>query len=429
MERCDRHQYSMLLEVALDSSISVTKKRKMKVNLTLRTAIGALCLSLAATAQAEAYTFTKIADTSEVFSSFFGGPAINNSGTVAFGGSFESTGRGIFASNGINTNVIALDIGLFSYLGDLSINDAGTVAFEATVDGAPVIAKGNGRRTTSIVDTGFVSEDRLFREKLASPSINNSGTVIYTANNNREGGIRTSDGSLNSGAGTFTFFDGPVINDAGQTAYRITGIIPFDVLAIPEGSFTTYNSPFSGPLSNPVLNNAGTVAFFGYNSTQNVQGIFTTNNGTDFTTVVDKSGPFSSFNSFHNTSFAINDRGTVAFLADLDEGGRGIFTGSNPLTDKAIGIGDMLFGSAVQELGFFREGLNNSGQLAFFASLADGTSGIFRADPDSGMESGPKSATTSVPEPASEIGLLMFGAFGVAAIAKHQRKKQIRPLA
>jgi hypothetical protein len=32
-------------------------------------------------------------------------------------------------------------------------------------------------------------------------------------------------------------------------------------------------------------------------------------------------------------------------------------------------------------LGFFHQGLNDAGQVAFWASLADGTRGIFRADP------------------------------------------------
>src|SRR5262249_1572786 len=35
----------------------------------------------------------------------------------------------------------------------------------------------------------------------------------------------------------------------------------------------------------------------------------------------------------------------------------------------------------VADVGFFRQGLNDAGQVAFFARLADGTEGIFRADP------------------------------------------------
>ncbi len=40
----------------------------------------------------------------------------------------------------------------------------------------------------------------------------------------------------------------------------------------------------------------------------------------------------------------------VVFLADLDDGGKGIFTGPDPISDKVIAIGDPLFGSTVTQL-------------------------------------------------------------------------------
>jgi hypothetical protein len=46
--------------------------------------------------------------------------------------------------------------------------------------------------------------------------------------------------------------------------------------------------------------------------------------------------------------------------------------------------------------------------VAFFASLADGTNGIFRADHQGVPGQPPK----YVPEPASMLGLLAFGTFG-----------------
>ncbi|WP_226587672.1 DUF7453 family protein [Microseira wollei] len=54
-------------------------------------------------------------------------------------------------------------------------------------------------------------------------------------------------------------------------------------------------------------------------------------------------------------------------------------------------------------LGFSRQGLNNSGQIAFGVYLADGRQAIFRADPQ------------AVPEPASVLGLLAVGAFGATS--------------
>ena len=77
----------------------------------------------------------------------------------------------------------------------------------------------------------------------------------------------------------------------------------------------------------------------------------------------------------------MNNHGAVAFAASTDDGVDGIFTGANPKTHKVVAIGDALFGSSVTELNFFREGLNDHGQVAFVASLADGTQALVRADP------------------------------------------------
>jgi hypothetical protein len=102
----------------------------------------------------------------------------------------------------------------------------------------------------------------------------------------------------------------------------------------------------------------------------------------------------------------------------LDTGGSGIFTGADPITDKVIALGDTLFGATVVSLDFSTKGLNNSGQLAFLATFEDGTSGIFRANPESISE--PK----SVPEPASGLGLLLGGTFGVGSLLKRKQSQK-----
>lgn len=79
------------------------------------------------------------------------------------------------------------------------------------------------------------------------------------------------------------------------------------------------------------------------------------------------------------------------------------------MNDKVITTGDSLFGSTVTSIDFSRQGLNNLGQVAFYATLADGTSGIFRADPQ------------LVPEADALSGVLAFGAFG-AGVMLRQRK-------
>jgi len=91
----------------------------------------------------------------------------------------------------------------------------------------------------------------------------------------------------------------------------------------------------------------------------------------------------------------------VAFGAAPTSGpARGIFTGPDPSTDKVIMEGDLLDGYTIStnSLSFSRNGLNNLGQIAFTATLNDGTSGVWVATP--------------TPEPSTLV-LLAAGAAGV----------------
>jgi hypothetical protein len=78
---------------------------------------------------------------------------------------------------------------------------------------------------------------------------------------------------------------------------------------------------------------------------------------------------------------SINARGEVAFIAILDTGEVGIFTGPDPVADKVIASGDSLSGLLVTFVNAFSQSLNDHGQIAFVASFADGTSGIYVATP------------------------------------------------
>ena len=100
------------------------------------------------------------------------------------------------------------------------------------------------------------------------------------------------------------------------------------------------------------------------------------------TSLVDSSGLLSSIQSP-----VINNNDTTVFAARLDEYtdpyGYGIFTGSNPVTDKVIGTGDTLDGLTVQATSpiLSDNGLNNLDQIAFSVRFTDGTEAIYRADP------------------------------------------------
>ncbi len=95
----------------------------------------------------------------------------------------------------------------------------------------------------------------------------------------------------------------------------------------------------------------------------------------------------------------------------------GIYTGADPIADKVIGIGDSLLGGTVTEL-WFNRGLNNSGQISFWAQILESPgqtiTGIFRADP----------VSKSIPESTSTLALLAFGALGTGLTLKRKPKQK-----
>jgi hypothetical protein len=132
----------------------------------------------------------------------------------------------------------------------------------------------------------------------------------------------------------------------------------------------------------PAINNRGTVVFSA--GLQAGGTAILIGDGEDVTIVADTNGPFAEFDAGGSRVVngpAINDSGGIAFVAHLDDGRMGIFTGPDVGADRVIVTGDYLFGVEVARIQFRREGLNNSGQIAFHATFSDGTSGIYRADP------------------------------------------------
>ena len=97
------------------------------------------------------------------------------------------------------------------------------------------------------------------------------------------------------------------------------------------------------------------------------------------TTIADTSSG-SIFKDF-KSDVALNQQGYVAFLADLNDGSTAIYTQSATGLHKVIAVGDALDGSTVTSLFISHKGLNNNGQIAFDAVLANGGQEVFRADP------------------------------------------------
>ena len=109
-----------------------------------------------------------------------------------------------------------------------------------------------------------------------------------------------------------------------------------------------------------------------------VEGLFARDDGA-IVTIADTTENFSFFTSDEIVlgEPAINEVGTVAFVALDTDGTKGLFTGPDPEVDKVIAVGDELFKSRVVDLDF-SGGLNNAGQIVFRVDLANETSAIVR---------------------------------------------------
>lgn len=375
-----------------------------------RFALSAIVLALlagAASTWAAGYSFTRIADDSGSFASFGFAPSINNSGAVAFSATLDSFVNGIYRGSGGAATTISFG----GPYGEPSINDAGTVAFfdysgGSSVSGATYTGSGGGLTTIAEIDlSGYGGLG-------AGTSINSAGTVAFVGQLSGETytHIYTSSGgpptSIADNSGDFDSFHSgsPAINSSGVVAFSGNLAAGGQRIARGSGGPLTTIADTSGPLdalsADLSINTGGTVAFVG-DLDAGGSGIFTGSGGA-LTTVADDSGPF----AFFGTTASINSAGAVGFFASTDGGDVGLFTGGNPLTDSVILVGDALDGSTVASLGIGRFGLNDNGQVAFYAALNDGRVGIYRADP------------LVVPEPSTAA---LLGA-GLAGLLMRRKK-------
>ncbi|MBU7583963.1 MAG: hypothetical protein KAF91_13805 [Nostoc sp. TH1S01] len=348
-----------------------------------------LTMSWLTIGEAFAYTYTKIADTSNPnFTSFGRYPIINNAGNVVFAANLAPDGgaTSIVIGNGGQTTTIAAanTSNVFSLFGNVPVlNDLGTVAFRANLDsiGSSIFTINKGTVNTiasSSTATGAFDE----------PKINNDNVILFAGSSNTGRAVfRSSGGKTTTIAdtqGEISNFYGYTINDVGTAAF---------VTRLDVGGYALYlntngvsnrliytkdpYSPFSF-LYTPAMNNLGTLVFKALRKIGG-QGVFTTD-GQSTVTIADN---VSSFNFFENP--AINDAGKVVFKGVLKNGTLGIYTGADPVADKVVAAGDKLFGSTVTDLYVSSKSLNNNSQVVFYAKLADGTTGIYRADPDTGV--------------------------------------------
>lgn len=230
-------------------------------------------------------------------------------------------------------------------------------------------------------------------------SLNAEGTVLFVGIDSRAspglytgkgGSILTSPGLPSPGDGT----NNGSINNAGaiaMVAYSFGGG-PYNVVSTASGTveivargdavgFTTGSTAVQ-----PLINNRGSVVFQDNpNAPTPTSSPFSRiflarDGGVQLLASGDPNGssPTNPY-SFVDRA-ALNDRDEIAFVGILKAGGTQLVTGSGPLFTKVLGTGDPLDGSTVSNI-FRSVGLNTAGQLSFEATLADGRTGIYRADP------------------------------------------------
>jgi hypothetical protein len=256
---------------------------------------------------------------------------------------------GIFRADEGGVTIIAADDpdGPFIDFGALGeaapgLNGAGTVAFFADLSaGGSGLFLGDGATTRPVVTTG-----NLFSDLGSAPALNSHEAMAFRAELTLTGGQ----------TGLFLAQGGWVTD-----------------IALSGDDFSAFGAA-------PSLNEAGAVAFYA-TLTTGARGVFLWD-GTTATPVALSGERWMDF----DPAPSLNNQGDVAFLAQRPDGGSHLVAVVAGQAIPVIATGDSLFGSTVTRLAFFRQGLNDADQVAFWADLADGHNYIVRADyaPDPG---------------------------------------------
>ena len=333
------------------------------------------------------YSFTRIADDTGNFAPFTSAPApsIAPDGTVAFIAELGSVTSVNTGDGGPTTELARTQfLGLTTITGPTSQDAAGAVYFLAQPFTAPL---GVYKATTS-------GEAELYGGTGLSlhtvPRVNDSGVVAFRASAEQPipgNKIYKGDGgdlilvAMAGLPGVASLESRPAIDANGVVAYlkgdgsggmeilRNTDIVPAPTLIAGN------TGDIAEILGIPDLEEGGTVIFTVLLTDGRIA--IRSGDGGPLTTWV-ATGPH--FSDLSDPAIANPD--AIAFRGELADGsGEGIFTGPDALHQAVIRSGDFLDGSTVVAVDFDPVGMNNAGQIAFRAVLADSRTGIYRADP------------------------------------------------
>lgn len=173
---------------------------------------------------------TLIGGSANGFSNVAYGPAINNSGVVAFAGDKTGTGKGIFTgSGGATTTVVDLS-GPFSTVQTPAINNNGDVAFEAVLDaGGGGIYLSTGGVIRRVVGKGDIIGGRTVTAvAFCRRALNDNGQIAFV--------VKFTDNTNGLYRATYGTQAPPSFNPGGQPTPRIAAL----------GGSTTFTCSASG---------------------------------------------------------------------------------------------------------------------------------------------------------------------------------------
>ncbi|HSI59237.1 MAG TPA: choice-of-anchor tandem repeat NxxGxxAF-containing protein [Ideonella sp.] len=256
-----------------------------------------------------------------------------------------------------------------------ALADDGRAAIAATLVrlGSRVLRTDAGIRPT------VIAGDKRF-SRFGSLSIGARGEVAFEASLEKvtgEGIFRGDGSSIVQIAGTrdagdFDFVNsGPSVNASGQVAFigeRIVGGAFIDGVYTGNGgpvqAVYDVTGPFRDFTGNPAINDSGTVAFLA-TLRNGVGGLFLGTGGNDLVRVADDTGPLTGIVGFSDPS--LNDKGEVAFQAgtnpDFDDNGAS--TGTGIFLYAGGRLSAVVQGGFAEFLSLGTPSLNNVGQVAF----------------------------------------------------------------
>lgn len=287
-------------------------------------------------------------------------PRVNALGQIVFVADRDDGGtmqRGVYATSTTGSGFATVYEGVYAgYPSDyvssnVALSPNGTVALATIVNGSGAIYRGPvagpltqlrtgsgifyNVRDLDVNNAGSVAVQMEYTDPTAGLS---RGILLFDSPGQTLWDLDTAVERLSVGTQPM-----PSINASGQVAFALNGPVTLQFFD-PPGVFS------------PTPAETITLAAGVYVSTPTPWG-----EPTEVVQLANTSGAYASFGKVE-----INDSGLVAFVANLDGGGYGIFTGPDPVAHKVVAIGDIV-GPAL--FSWLKMGeLNNAGELSMLTS-------------------------------------------------------------